>query len=284
MRQAEYEALSLRMRHGYEYGETKGVGFFRAASLEGMSGLIHGFTARKGGVSAPPFDTLNLAFGKTEPMDAPKNVQRNFEIFCAAAGVPYHSLCIINFEHGTNVVAVSGVDCGRGIVRGPLAPCDGLVTNDPAVTLITSHADCGAFFLYDPVHRAVGAGHAGWKGMLGRIGRNLVEAMRREYGSNPADLIASNGPCICRNCYEVDEALAAQFEAEFGVPCSIAGRPGKRQLDLEIPAAVQLLEAGVRPENITLMHACTFEMPELLFSHRRVRGKTGDIAGFIKLT
>jgi len=53
---------------------------------------------------------------------------------------------------------------------------------------------------------------------------------------------------------------------------------------LEIPAAVQLLEAGVRPENITLMHACTFEMPELLFSHRRVRGKTGDMAGFIKLT
>lgn len=146
MRQAEYEALSLRMRHGYEYSEAKGIGFFRAASLEGISGLIHGFTARKGGVSAPPFDTLNLAFGKTEPMDAPENVQRNFEIFCAAAGVPYHSLCIINFEHSANVVAVSGADCGRGIVREPLAPCDGLVTNDPAVTLITSHADCGAFF------------------------------------------------------------------------------------------------------------------------------------------
>ena len=78
MRQAEYEALSLRMRHGYEYSEAKGIGFFRAASLEGISGLIHGFTARKGGVSAPPFDTLNLAFGKTEPMDAPENVQRNF--------------------------------------------------------------------------------------------------------------------------------------------------------------------------------------------------------------
>ena len=119
--------------------------------------------------------------------------------------------------------------------------------------------------------------------MLGRIGRNLIETMRREYGSVPEDIIASNGPCICRNCYEVDEALAAQFEAEFGLNCSVPGKPGKRQLDLEIPAAVQLLEAGVRPENITLMHACTFEMPDLLFSHRRARGKTGDMAGFIKL-
>ena len=284
MRQTEYETLSARMRHGYEYSEKGGVGFFRAASLAAMPGITHGFTARKGGVSAPPYDTLNLAFGKTEPLDPPENVRRNFEIFCAAAELPYDSLCIINFEHGTNVVAVSGADCGRGFAREPLPPCDGLVTNDPNVTLITSHADCGAFFLYDPVHHAVGAGHAGWKGMLGRIGRNLIETMRREYGSAPEDLIASNGPCICQNCYEVDEALAAQFEAEFGLNCSVPGKPGKRQLDLEIPAAVQLLEAGVRPENITLMHACTFEMPDLLFSHRRARGKTGDMAGFIKLT
>ena len=63
MRQAEYEALSLRMRHGYEYSETKGVGFFRAASLEGISGLIHGFTARKGGVSAEPCFRKNGANG-----------------------------------------------------------------------------------------------------------------------------------------------------------------------------------------------------------------------------
>ncbi len=283
MRQAEYEALWARMRHGYEYGETDGVGFFRAASLAGMPGLVHGFTARKGGVSAPPFDTLNLAFGKTEPRDTPENVRRNFEIFCAAAGLAYDSLCIIEFEHGANVAVVSRADCGRGFARAALPPCDGLVTNDPEVTLISSHADCGAFFLYDPVRRAVGVAHAGWKGMLGRIGKNLVAAMRREYGSAPEDIIASNGPCICRGCYEVDEALATRFEAEFGLACSVPGKPGKRQLDLEIPAAVQLLEAGLLPEHITLMHACTYEMPELLFSHRRVRGKTGDMAGFIKL-
>ena len=166
MRQTEYETLSARMRHGYEYSEKGGVGFFRAASLAAMPGITHGFTARKGGVSAPPYDTLNLAFGKTEPLDPPENVRRNFEIFCAAAELPYDSLCIINFEHGTNVVAVSGADCGRGFAREPLPPCDGLVTNDPNVTLITSHADCGAFFLYDPVHHAVGAGMRGGKACL----------------------------------------------------------------------------------------------------------------------
>lgn len=269
------------MQHGYEYAEQNGIGVFCAPSLAAMPGLLHGFTARKGGVSAPPYDTLNLAFGK---IDSDENVQRNFEIFCNAIGIKKESLCIINFEHGTNVAVVSRADCGRGILREPLPYCDGLVTNDPAVTLISCHADCGAFFLYDPVRRAVGIAHAGWKGTLGRIGKNLVEAMAREYGSKPADLIAANGPCICRDCYEVDEGLAAQFEAEFGMACSVPGQPGKQQLDLELPAAVQLLDAGVRAENITLMHCCTFEMPDLLFSHRRRRGPTGDMAGFIKLT
>lgn len=280
MRQAEYEAFAARIHHGYEYGENDGVGFFRAVALSKLPGLLHGFTARMGGVSAPPFDSLNLTFGK---VDARENVERNFEIFCKAANVPYESLCIINFEHGTHVAVVTHADCGRGFSIEALPPCDGLVTNDPEVTLVSSHADCGAFFLYDPVRRAIGIAHAGWKGMLGRIGKNLVEAMVNNYGSNPGDIIASNGPCICRDCYEVDATLATQFEAEFGLDCSVQGKPGKRQLDLEIPAAVQLLEAGVLPEHITLMHACTFELPEFLFSHRRARGTTGDMAGFIKL-
>ena len=280
MQKTEYDALSKRMRHGYEYVEVGRAGFFRAASLAAEPGIIHGFTGRNGGVSAPPFDSLNLCFS---PRDSYENVRRNFEIFCEAAGISYESMCVVNFVHGTDVVVVTGADRGRGFDKPELPPCDGIVTNDPSVTLITCHADCGAFFLYDPVHRAVGIAHAGWKGTFGRIGRNLVETMRKTYGTDPADLIASNGPCICGNCYEVDTPLAEEFEAEFGLECSIPGKPGKRQLDMETPAAVQLLEAGVLPEHITLMHACTYEMPDLLFSFRRAKTKTGDMAGFIKL-
>ena len=284
MRKSQYDACFARMKHGHGFSDNKGVGFYYAPALAEMPGVKHGFTARYGGVSKYPFDTLNLSFGRTEPKDDDQNVRRNFEIFCSAADLSYESLCIINFEHGANVVPVTAEDCGRGFGREPLPGCDGLITNDPRVTLISSHADCGAFFLYDPVKRAVGIAHAGWKGTLLRIGRNLVEAMQREYGTDPKDLIASNGPVICKDCYEVDLELGQQFQKEFEHPCGVPGKIGKHQLDMETAAAIQLLEAGVLPEHITLMHECTYENPERLFSHRRNRGKTGDMAGFIKLT
>ncbi len=283
MTKRQFLQAAALMKHGCVYEQRMGVGFFRAEALQNAGGTEHGFTARTGGVSAPPQDTLHLNIKKYRGDIG--LVKENFRRFCTAANVEYASMAVINYEHGNAVVRLELCDRGRGFDREPLPPCDGLITNEPGVTLITNHADCGAFFLYDPVKRAVGAAHAGWKGTLGRIGGNLVEAMQREYGSNPMDILASTGPCICIDCYEVDSALASRFDGEFGPGvCTAPGRPGHAQLSIETAAAVQLLEAGIPPENITLMEKCTFEDPERLFSHRRDRNGTGDMAGYIKLT
>ncbi len=276
-----YRDAAALMQHGCIYEIKDGIGVFRAKSLADAKGVLHGFTARVGGVSEPPFDSLNLRLGK---VDSDGNVRENFRRLCAREGIAQESLTIVSFEHGNTVLRVTDADAGRGYCREPLPACDGIATNDPAVTLVTDHADCGCIFLYDPVNKAVGLAHAGWKGTLGRIGTNLVTLMAREFASDPAQLIAATGPCICQKCYEVDEELALRFAQEFKTEaCAYPGRPGKAQLSLEAAAAIQLMDAGVTAGRITLMEKCTFENPQTLFSHRRDRNGTGDMAGFIKI-
>lgn len=269
-------------KRGYIYTQTQsGTGFCRAASLAAL-GVPHGFSTREGGVSNGPYASLNLSWkrcGFTE------EVERNFRLFAQGAGTAYEDMAVVNHEHGCNVIRLDASHRGRGFDREPLEPCDGIVTDDPAITLVTSHADCGAYFFYDPVKKAVGLAHAGWKGTLGRIGERMAQVMAAEFGTDPADIIASTGPCICRDCFEVDEELGARFAAEFEAEgIKLPGkRPGKAYVDLELAAAVQFIEAGILPENITLMGLCTFERQDWFFSHRRDNGVTGSMAAYIKL-
>lgn len=284
-----YKAIYKQMNHGFIYEESEAngstIGFFRAKQLKEQFGVEHGFTARSGGVSLPPYDSLHLNFKKPHNEE---HTRENFRRFCVAAGIEYDSMAVINYEHGNTVLRLDRQDRGKGFDRPALPPCDGLITNDPYITLITNHADCGAFFILDPVKKAVGIAHSGWKGTLGLIGKNTVEAMIKSYGCNPEDMIAATGPCICQNCYEVDSALAERFDSAFGIGvCTKAGREGHAYLSIETAQAIQLVQVGIKAENITLMEKCTFEDKARLFSHRRdsgALGGTGDMAGYIKLS
>lgn len=234
-----------------------------------------------GGVSPPPFDSLNLAWGKDAP---PSDVRENFRRMCAAAGVPWDSMVFVNYEHGVAIRRVIAEDCGRGVDREPLPFCDALVTDVPGVTLVTSHADCAALFLFDPRRRAMGLAHAGWRGVLGRMGQRLARSLSAEYGSRPGDLLAAVGPCICGNCFEVDEALGQEFAAEFpGVPLLKPGKPGKAYVDLEMALAAQFFDAGLQPHNITLMRCCTMEDQARLYSYRRDKENAGSMAAYMIL-
>ena len=157
----EYLSAYAKMRHGCIYEENRGIGFFRAEQLKRMDGVEHGFTARQGGVSPKPYDSLHLNFQKPHDLAL---VRENFSRFADAAGIEYSSMAVVSYEHGTNVIKLDADDAGRGFDKAPLDKCDGIVTDSPAVTLITNHADCGAFFIYDPVKKAVGLAHSGWKG------------------------------------------------------------------------------------------------------------------------
>ncbi len=271
------------IKHGFIYKRTnKGTGLYCAEALDKAGGVSHGFSTREGGITVdPPKASLNLSWTRC---GSPEEVIANFKIFAEGAGIDYDDMAVVNHEHGANVLRIAHEHRGRGFYKDPLPPRDGIITDDPTVTLVTSHADCGAYFFYDPVHRAIGMAHAGWKGTLLRIGAEMARRMAEEFDTDPSDIIAATGPCICRDCFEVDADLGEKFQSEFGYPgISRPGRQGKAYVDLELAAAVQFVEAGIRPESITLMNACTYENRQHFFSHRRDKGITGSMAAYIKL-
>lgn len=271
-----------KVRRGYGYTESAGgVGIFTLPSLSALPFVRHGFTARTGGVSEGPLSSLNLSFSRgIEPRE---RTMENYRILAAAAGFSEESMIMDTYEHGVTVRRVDRRDCGAGYTLPPLPPCDALVTDDPAVTLVTGHADCMAFYAVDPVRRAVGLAHAGWRGALGGIGAALVARLRECFGCEPADLIAGIGPSICPACFEVGEDVADAFERAFpAADCRRPGRPGKAYVDLWRVAAAQFFEAGVLPERLSLMGVCTMEDGRL-YSHRRDRGQTGGMAAYLGL-
>jgi YfiH family protein len=141
--------------------------------------------------------------------------------------------------------------------------------------------------IVDPVRRAIGSCHSGWKGTVGRIGEVTVRKMQEEFGSDPKDLVCAIGPSICRDCYEISEDVAARFKEAFpGHEDELLTdkHNGHYQLDLWKACRRVLLDAGVPDANIFVTDVCTCCNPDVLFSHRATGGKRGNIAGFIALT
>lgn len=277
----DYSEIYNSIQRTHERVEKNNIAIIQAANLSRETGVLHGFTTRLGGVSEAPFDSMNMSMMRNDP---PVNVDENFIRLCNAYGLDYNSLAIVNHEHGTNILRLDASHGGKGLYRMPFKPCDGFVTNDPGVTLVTIHADCSAVFLYDRELRAIGLAHAGWKGTLGRIGQKLAERMGAEFGSKPENLLAAIGPCICFDCFEVDHELGERFRSEFNSSWIVKpGVEGKAYVDIRGALVIQLLDAGLQPKNISIMDLCTYENKSLLFSYRRDSDNAGAMAAFMKL-
>lgn len=281
MNEAAYREKARLFSYGHILAQGGRVKVFKSPLLQAESGIKHGFSSRIGGVSTGCFSELNLSLTRDEP---DKKAPDNFRILCASEGLSHESLAVVNYEHGDVVLPVTASDAGRGFEKAPFAPCDGIVTNERDITLVTLHADCSAYFLYDRRKKVVGLCHAGWKGTLARIGQNAVELMHSRYGCEPGDILAAVGPCISQRNFEVDESLGLRFLAEFGCESLCReGKPGKLMLDIEAAAAISFLDAGISPENISLMNVCTYGTPELLYSYRRDNANSGAMAAYICL-
>ncbi len=282
MDRAAFFAGYRSVERGFSYRETAdGVGIYTLPVFSAQAGIDHGFSARTGGVSGGEFASLNLSFTRSEDHD---NVMENYRIFCRAAGIPVPSMVMDHYEHGTVVLPVTQADCGRGYTREPLPLCDGLVTADLGVTLMTGHADCMAFYFYDPVTRCIGLCHAGWRGALNRIGVNVVRTMRELTGADPKNILCGVGPGICPKCFEVGTDVAEDFSRAYPL-CALIGQNerGNPTVDLWQVAVCQFAEAGIPYANMSLMGACTFEDLRL-YSHRREKGRTGGMTAYLRLT
>ncbi len=249
------------------------------------TGLVkHGFTTRAGGVSEGYLGSLNLSFSRGDREEA---VRENFRRTAEALDVAEDSFVFTDQTHTVNLLRVGAEDAGKGLIkpRG-WSDIDGFITDDPGLTLSAFFADCVPLYFLDPVRKAIGLSHSGWRGTANRMGKVTVEAMQKEFGSDPADLICGIGPCICGECYEIGPEVAEQFAEGFGERKEEILRDdhnGKFHLDLKKANRIILEEAGVRPEKISDSGICTCCHPDLLFSHRASNGKRGNLGAFLAL-
>ena len=227
-------------------------------------GITAAFSTRNGGVSPPPRG-MNLSFMVG---DDPVNVRKNREIFFGALGIPPGQVAVPGQVHGATVRRVDG--------PGEYPETDALITSERGLFLCVSVADCVPVLLYDPVHKAVGAVHAGWRGTASAIVAAAVEAMHEEFGTAPEGLIASIGPSASACCYSVGADVATRFPPSF-----IREEGGDSFVDLKGVNRSQLLNSGLRPGNVELSLYCTISDPQLFHSYRRDGANAGRMMGVI---
>jgi len=267
---------------------TKGkVGFIEYVSLNRFPWLLNAFSTRKGGVSSGQYATMNLS---RTVGDSIENVNENFRLFGEAIGVDTDNMVMAEQKHTSCVIRVDGKNMGMGITRErDFHSVDGLVTDTEGLCLVTSFADCVPLYFVDPVHHAIGLTHSGWRGTVAKIGTKTIELMKKEFGTEPSELICCIGPCIGKECYEVSEEVALEFAKAYGPEeyeriCSPKpDKEGKYLLDLPRANFEQFIDMGVREENISLPDLCTCCNHDLLHSHRASGGKRGGMCAFLMI-
>lgn len=231
-------------------------------------GIRVAVTGRAGGVSKPPYDTLNL--GRSVG-DDPAAVARNRVLLAEACGVEPSRITWMRQVHGAEVARVAGP------VDGEYPECDAVFTAAPGLPLAVLTADCAPVLLADPDAGLVGAAHAGRAGMAAGVVPALIRAMTAA-GADASRMRALIGPAVCGGCYDVPEELRARVSAAVPQAYCVTrrGRPG---LDITAGIAAQLAAAGV--QSVQRDGRCTAESREL-YSHRRDR-RTGRSAALIWL-
>jgi len=269
--------------------KVRAIEILQVPALTKIPWLVHGFSTRPGGVT--PLDgekVLNLGF---TDWDTRQNVLENRRRFQSALGATDLKLISLKQIHS---------DVIHLLDAAPAEPCrgDASATNRPGLLLGVQTADCVPILLVDPKKRAVAAVHAGWRGTLARIVVKAIGKMQMQFAANPRDLLAAIGPAIGGCCYEVGTEVAIQFQSQFSdapewfdefrtgdepnpiqwlnmMPPGHQPPPKNVLLDLKKANRAQLLDAGLRAQNIFVSDLCTACRRDLLFSYR----KEGALAG-----
>ncbi len=296
----------------------RGIRILQVPALAKIPWLVHGFSTRPGGVSDLVDSSeaandvgrstaarnnvekvLNLGFAE---WDTNENVLENRRRFQSALGASDLKLVALKQFHS---------DVVRLFDAAPVEPCrgDASATNRAGLLLGIQTADCAPILLVDPKKRAVAAVHAGWRGTLRRIVVKAIGQMHMQFGTKPSDLLAAIGPAIGGCCYEVGTEVAVEFKSQFPnasewfdelrtgdepnplqwlnrMPPGHQPPPKHVLLDLRKANRAQLLDAGLRAQNIFVSDLCTACRRDLLFSYRKegaLSGRLISVIGTVKM-
>ena len=255
--------------------EAGGIVYYTFEGLARHGELVHGITARHGGVSAGPWASLNLTKGNG---DAPELVEENLSRVAGAFGTRRQDLVSPNQRHTIRAMAVTAADRGRVIVE-----TDTLLTSALDVPVLLRYADCVPVLLYDPRHTAFAVVHSGWRGTVAGAVPAAIAALASEFGTQPADIVAGVGPSIGPCCYEVGEEVVVAARDAFENPEPLLPSNGstRRHFDLWAANRRWLTAAGVR--QIEVAEICTACHQEDFFSYRGGKGRTGHFGALMML-
>jgi polyphenol oxidase len=223
------------------------------------------FSTRRGGVSEPPWDTLDLGLSSG---DRPESVLENRRRLLESHGLQPQDLVTAGQVHGRRIRSITHPGHEPG--------CDALLTLTPGLTLAVATADCMSLLYTAP--GAVAAAHAGWRGAAAGLPGGTLHALCAAVGVRAGAAHVALGPCIRACCYEVGPDVARRFPAS-----TVRAADGRLHLDLPAVARLQLLEAGLPAEAFEDTGACTACERDWYFSHRRDSGRTGRLWGLAAL-
>lgn len=254
------------------------VRFWKARGLA-AGPVIHGVFTRLGGISPPPFASLNLGFTTG---DDPKRVVKNRLLAFDALGLSLQKAVACRQVHGSEVAQVDMRHAGRGGMSADsaLPGFDALATQTPGLPLMAFFADCLPILLWDEARVAVA--HAGWRGTVADVAGNTVSKMV-EMGADPLRLQVAMGPCIGPCCYEVGDDIIEVFRETFGQEVCTTTKKGAPSVDLVAANRTALVRTGISPSHIETSNYCTACRTDLFFSHRVEGPKTGRMLAVIML-
>jgi polyphenol oxidase len=255
----------------------------RSAMLDAW-GVPHCFTTRVGGYSTGVFATLNFGNPSELPVgdsrrDPPETIARNIELVLHAMGTLGREVVQVHQVHGDGVHAVR-VGEATHAANGVTTKADAIVTDDAGRVACVRVADCAPVLIAGRSRGGVigvAAVHAGWRGCVAGVAERAVERLR---ALGAAEFVSAVGPCIGREAFEVGPEVAAAFQERFGSGTALVRERGGQKFDVDLAGALceQLRGSGVAAEAVG---GCTASDAERFFSHRRDRGMTGRMAGFV---
>ena len=233
-------------------------------------------TTRQGGYSEGNYGQFNI---NRYCGDSAEAITQNRQALCQLLDINDSRLLMPHQVHLTKIATVDddflSLDSDGRQQR--LEGVDAIMTNIAGVCIGVSTADCIPVLLYDSMHHAACAVHAGWRGTLARIVEKAVKAMTETYGTNPIDIVAQIGPGIGLDSFEVgDEVYDAFAQAGFDMAV-ICQKQVKWHINLPACNKLQLIATGVTPAHITMSDICTYKAHDTFFSARRLGINSGRI-------
>ena len=262
-----------------EQQTVNGISFLTDDALASSVGVYAGFTLRHGGVSKPPYHSLNLA---THVNDDACAVQRNRQLLLAALGFPRVPLLVPNQVHGTNIVTVESIqhDAWTSCVQQAESGADAIIVSACNAAALLCFADCLPAIIVSPTGRFAVV-HAGWRGALAGIVSDTVAHMRKQDLMAGAKTDAGGynlylGPHICASCFEVSAEIAQQFSEAYGSAVLL----DERHVSLEKAVCESAVRVGIEPQRIAFANMCTVCNNDQVFSYRASGGVCGRHAAF----